>query len=217
MGQAVWLDFVERKFLQSGGLRELVAVDGVTGVTSNPSIFEKAMAQGTAYDPGFREQMRNPAATAEELYEGQAILDIKAAAADLRPVYDRLGGKGWLRQSRGVAPPRAARARDDRGRTPPLKLVGEPNLMIKVPGTAPGAQAVRVLIEEGINVNVTLLFSMEAYRAVAVRLHGRSRSPARQERAHRPHRQRRELLRQPHRQPDRQEDRRPRRGRVAAA
>jgi transaldolase/glucose-6-phosphate isomerase len=167
-GQAVWLDFVERSFLQKGGLRALIANDGVTGVTSNPSIFEKAMGQGDAYDAGFREFAGKPDATVQDIYESQAIGDIRAAAADLRPVFDRLGGKdGFV--SLEVSPRLAldTEATVDEARRL-WKQVGVPNLMIKVPATVAGVPAIRTLIEDGINVNVTLLFSREAYQSVAV-------------------------------------------------
>src|SRR3954462_10175552 len=81
MGQAVWLDFLERKFLATGGLRKLVENDHVTGVTSNPSIFEKAMAKGDAYDQGLHEFLGKSDASVRDIYEHQAIADIKAAAA----------------------------------------------------------------------------------------------------------------------------------------
>ena len=166
-GQAVWLDFVDRGFLAEGGLKRLVAEDGLTGVTSNPTIFEKAMGHGEAYDPGFRDFIGRADASVQDTYESQAIADIKAAAADLRPVYDRLGGRdGYV--SLEVSPYLAD------GTEPTVEearrlwtAVGEPNLMVKVPGTRSGAPAIRRLIEDGININVTLLFSQESYRAVA--------------------------------------------------
>ena len=93
-GQAVWLDFVDRKFLAAGGLDKLIAEDGLTGVTSNPSIFEKAMGHGDAYDEGMAKFDRShPDASVMDRYERQAIEDIKAAADTLRPVYDRLEAK----------------------------------------------------------------------------------------------------------------------------
>ncbi|MBY0393119.1 MAG: transaldolase, partial [Novosphingobium sp.] len=93
MGQAVWLDFVDRKFLADGGLRKLVGEDGLTGVTSNPSIFEKAMGHGDTYEAGFQSILGNADASVQDIYEIQAIADIKAAATDLREVYDLLDGK----------------------------------------------------------------------------------------------------------------------------
>jgi transaldolase/glucose-6-phosphate isomerase len=166
-GQAVWLDFVDRGFLADGGLKRLVAEDGLTGVTSNPSIFEKAMGHGEGYDAGFRETLARGDVSVTALYESGAIADIKAAAADLRPVYDRLNGRdGYV--SLEVSP---YLARDTQGSIEEARrlwaAVGEPNLMVKVPGTAQGTPAIRQLIEDGLNINVTLLFSRDAYQAVA--------------------------------------------------
>ena len=166
-GQAVWLDFVDRKFLADGGLKKLVEEDGLTGVTSNPSIFEKAMGHGEAYDAGFKDFLGRADASVQDTYESQAIADIKAAAGDLRPVYDRLGGRdGYV--SLEVSPylanatePTVEEARRLWGG------VDVPNLMVKVPGTDSGTPAIRQLIEDGLNINVTLLFSLDSYKAVA--------------------------------------------------
>ncbi|OAN60004.1 bifunctional transaldolase/phosoglucose isomerase [Sphingomonas sp. TDK1] len=166
-GQAVWLDFVDRSFLREGGLRKLIEQDGLTGVTSNPSIFEKAMGHGAAYDEGFEGFLGTGDASVQDVYESQAIADIKAAAADLRPVYDRLGGRdGYV--SLEVSPYLAngTQTTIEEGRRL-WAHVNEPNLMVKVPGTEAGAPAIRQLIEDGININVTLLFSQESYQAVA--------------------------------------------------
>ncbi len=166
-GQAVWLDFLERGFLREGGLRALIERDGVTGVTSNPSIFEKAMGHGDAYDEGFRTFLDKTDAEVQETYESQAIVDIKEAAADLRPVYDRLDGKdGYvsLEVSPYLANDTQATIREARRL---WELVGEPNLMIKVPGTKAGVPAVRQLTADGLNINITLLFAIDAYKAVA--------------------------------------------------
>jgi len=169
LGQAVWLDFVDRKFLAEGGLQKLVDEDGLTGVTSNPSIFEKAMGHGTAYDEALAEfDQAHPGAPAMERYEHLAIQDIQAAADTLRPVYDRLGGKdGYV--SLEVSP---YLANDTDGTIAEAKklwaAVGRPNLMIKIPGTPAGVPAIAATIAAGINVNVTLLFSVEAYKAVAL-------------------------------------------------
>jgi len=166
-GQAVWLDFVDRSFLKEGGLKKLVEADGATGVTSNPSIFEKAMGHGDAYDAGFKEVLGKGDVSVQSLYESQAIADIKAAAHDLRPVYDRLDGKdGYV--SLEVSPYLANGTKDTIEEARRLwQEVGEPNLMVKVPGTKAGTPAIRQLIEDGLNINVTLLFSQGAYQAVA--------------------------------------------------
>ena len=99
LGQAVWLDFVDRKFLAEGGLQKLIDEDGLTGVTSNPSIFEKAMGHGDAYDDSLAAFDRaHPGAATIDRYEHQAIEDIQNAADTLRPTYDRLARQGRLRQ-----------------------------------------------------------------------------------------------------------------------
>ena len=167
-GQAVWLDFVDRKFLEAGGLQKLVDEDGLTGVTSNPSIFEKAMGHGEAYDSTLAKfDEENPGAATIDRYEHLAIQDIKAAADTLKPVYDKLDAKdGYV--SLEVSPyisddtdATIAEARKLWG------MVDRPNLMIKIPGTLAGGPAISTAISEGINVNVTLLFSIEAYVRVA--------------------------------------------------
>jgi transaldolase/glucose-6-phosphate isomerase len=167
-GTAVWLDFVDRKFLEAGGLDKLVEADGLTGVTSNPSIFEKAMGHGDAYDASLAEfDRQNPDAATIDRYEALAIQDIKAAAETLRPVYDRLQTKdGYV--SLEVSPYIA----DDTDATiaEAEKLwhaVDRPNLMIKIPGTLAGGPAISATIAKGINVNVTLLFALDAYIRVA--------------------------------------------------
>lgn len=166
-GQAVWLDFVDRKFLADGGLRTLVGEDGLTGVTSNPSIFEKAMGHGDTYDAGFQSFLGNADASVQDIYESQAIADIKAAATDLREVYDRLDGKdGYV--SLEISPYVANNTDVTAAEARRLwAAVNEPNLMVKVPGTKAGVRAITALIRDGLNINVTLLFSLEAYQSVA--------------------------------------------------
>jgi transaldolase/glucose-6-phosphate isomerase len=166
-GQAIWLDFLDRSFLKEGGLRKLIEEDGATGVTSNPSIFEKAMGHGDAYDEGFRSVIARGDVSDQELYESQAIADIKAATADLRPVYDRLDGRDGY-ASIEVSPYLADDTKATIAEAHRLwSEVGAPNLMIKVPGTKAGVPAVRQIIADGVNVNITLLFAIEAYQAVA--------------------------------------------------
>ncbi len=167
-GQAVWLDFVDRKFLEAGGLQKLVDEDGLTGVTSNPSIFEKAMGHGDAYDSTLAEYDKQHAGAATiDRYEHLAIQDIKAVADTLRPVYDKLDAKdGYV--SLEVSP----YISDDTDATiaEAKKLWGmvdRPNLMIKIPGTLAGGPAISSTIASGINVNVTLLFALDAYIRVA--------------------------------------------------
>ena len=169
LGQAIWLDFIDRKFLAEGGLKKLVEEDGVTGVTSNPSIFEKAMGHGNAYDTELAEFDRaNPGASAMERYEHLAIQDIQAAADTLRPVYDRLNGKdGYV--SLEVSPYLANDTDETAAEAERLwTAVNRPNLMVKIPGTPAGVPAIASAIDKGVNINVTLLFSIEAYKAVAL-------------------------------------------------
>ncbi|EJL22740.1 bifunctional transaldolase/phosoglucose isomerase [Novosphingobium sp. AP12] len=157
-GQAVWLDFIERDFIASGGLAKLIDEDALTGVTSNPSIFEKALA-GRAVDDGD--------GSTSAIYESEAIPDIRSAADLLRPVYDRLDARdGFV--SLEVSPYAANNTEVTISEARRLwDVVDRPNLMVKVPGTPAGVPAIRQLIEDGINVNVTLLFSIDAYEKVA--------------------------------------------------
>jgi len=167
-GQAVWLDFIERSFLAEGRLTRLIAEDGLTGVTSNPSIFEKAIGHGDAYDESLAAYDRaHPDSSTMDRYEAMAIEDLGNAADMLRPTYDRLGGKdGFV--SMEVSPYLA----DDTDATIAearklWRALKRPNVMIKIPGTPAGTPAIAASIADGINVNITLLFGLEAYRQVA--------------------------------------------------
>jgi transaldolase/glucose-6-phosphate isomerase len=166
-GQAIWLDFLSRDFLAQGGLDKLVREDSLTGVTSNPSIFEKAMGHGEAYDEQLHAILYQADAEPGDVYERLAVQDIQTAADALRPVYDRLQAKdGYV--SLEVSPYLAYDTEGTLAEARRLwRAVNRPNLMIKVPGTPDGVPAIRQLIEEGINVNVTLLFARQAYRDVA--------------------------------------------------
>jgi transaldolase/glucose-6-phosphate isomerase len=166
-GQAIWLDYLHRDILENGELDRLIAEDGVTGLTSNPSIFEKAIDGGGAYDASLRKLVAEKDAEPGALYEQLAISDIQAAADHFRATYDRLRGRDGY-ASLEVSPKLA----DDTEATVAearrlWKAVNRPNLMIKVPGTKAGAPAIRQLISEGININVTLLFGLQAYLDVA--------------------------------------------------
>jgi len=166
-GQAIWLDFLSREFIANGGLAKLVAEDGLTGVTSNPAIFEKAIGHGSAYDSAMNDFLASADTDAGAVYEHLAVQDIQAAADVLRPVYDKLDGKdGYV--SLEVSPYLAYDTEATLAEARRLwQAVKRPNLMIKVPGTVQGVPAIRQLISEGINVNVTLLFSRDAYAQVA--------------------------------------------------
>ena len=166
-GQAVWLDFVSRDFLRKKGLHKLIEEDGVTGVTSNPSIFETAMGSGSDYDESLRAFLATHDADAVGCYEHLAIQDIREACDVLRPTYDRLEGQdGYV--SLEVSPYLAFDTQGTLEEARRLwKEVDRPNLMVKIPGTDEGVPAIRAAIEDGININVTLLFSRAAYLQVA--------------------------------------------------
>lgn len=167
-GQAVWLDFIERKFLAEGGLTRLIDEDGLTGVTSNPSIFEKAIGHGDAYDDSLAAYDRaHPDSSNMDRYEAMAIEDHGNAADMLRPTYDRLGGKdGFV--SMEVSPYIADDTDETIAEACKLwKAFERPNVMIKIPGTPAGKPAIAASIADGININITLLFGLEAYRQVA--------------------------------------------------
>lgn len=166
-GQAVWLDFVSRDFLNRKELQQLVTDDGLTGVTSNPSIFEKAMGYGSDYDESLRKLLAEGHKETVDLYEHLAVEDIRNACDVLRPVYDRLDARdGYV--SLEVSPYLAFDTEGSLAEARRLwAMVDRPNLMIKIPGTDAGTPAIRQLIAEGINVNITLLFSRKAYLDVA--------------------------------------------------
>ena len=166
-GQAVWLDFLSRRFIAEGGLKKLVEQDGLTGVTSNPSIFEKAIAGSADYDPSLKEALAQGDCDVMTLYERFAIEDIQNAADTLRPVYQATKGQdGYV--SLEVSPYLAMNTAGTIAEAHRLwKAVGRDNLMIKVPATEPGLPAIRQLIGDGINVNITLMFSQKVYEAVA--------------------------------------------------
>ncbi|KON64284.1 transaldolase [Komagataeibacter europaeus] len=165
-GQSPWLDFIQRSYTENGSLKKLVDEDGLKGVTSNPAIFQKAMGQGTDYDAQIRSVLAHQVIDAGALYELLAVDDIRAAARVLYPVYEQTKGvDGYV--SLEVSP---YLARDTKGTLHEAlrlwKAVGARNLMIKIPGTEEGVPAVRAAIAEGLSINVTLLFSIDAYKKV---------------------------------------------------
>ena len=165
--QAVWLDFVARGFIAKGELTTLVEEDGLRGVTSNPSIFEKAIGHSDEYDASLKSVQETGDSRVIDLYEGLAIADIQAAADVLRPVYDASdGADGYV--SLEVSPYLALDTESTLVEARRLhRAVGRDNLMVKVPATREGIPAIRQLTAEGISINVTLLFSQDAYEAVA--------------------------------------------------
>ncbi len=165
-GQSVWFDYVRRHLLTSGELQRLIDQDGLRGMTSNPAIFERAIAGSADYDQALA-QLVNENLDAKSLYERLAVEDIQKAADIMRAVYvETAGADGFV--SLEVSPDLANETTASIEEARRLwKLVDRPNLMVKIPGTQAGLPAIETLISEGININVTLLFSQEAYRQVA--------------------------------------------------
>src|SRR5437763_6243387 len=166
-GQSVWLDFVSRELLKSGELTRLIGDDGLRGVTSNPSIFEKAIGHGDDYDALIAAAESAGDLDPGALFEDLAVRDIQEGADQLAPVYEQTQRRdGYI--SLEVSP---YLAMDTHGTIAEARRlwreVDRRNLMVKVPGTKAGIPAIRTLISEGINVNVTLLFSQQVYRTVA--------------------------------------------------
>jgi transaldolase len=164
LGQAVWLDFIRRSFVESGELQALIN-DGVRGVTSNPTIFEKAIGGSEDYDADIRALVAD-GKSVDEIYEALVIDDIAAGADLFRPLYDETrGGDGFI--SLEVSP---ILANDTAGTIADAKrlfaTLGRPNVMIKIPGTPDGIPAITEVIGSGVNVNVTLMFSLAHYEAV---------------------------------------------------
>jgi transaldolase/glucose-6-phosphate isomerase len=166
-GQSVWLDFVSRDLLKSGGLAKLIAEDGLRGVTSNPSIFEKAIGHGDDYDALIAEAEASGDLDPGALFEDLAVRDIQEGADTLNGVYEQTQRRdGFI--SLEVSPYLAMNTHETIEEARRLwHEVNRRNLMVKVPGTKPGLTAIRTLISEGINVNVTLLFSQQVYADVA--------------------------------------------------
>jgi transaldolase len=166
LGQSIWLDFSSREFLASGQLQQLVEKDGVGGVTSNPAIFKKAIADSHVYDEAIR-LLVEEGKRIEEIYQTLVVEDIRWVADVLRSVYNHTAGAdGFV--SLEVSP---HLAHDTEGTIEEARrfwaTVNRPNLFIKVPATQAGLPAIRQLISEGININITLLFGLPRYKEVA--------------------------------------------------
>lgn len=165
-GVSVWIDSLSREMLDSGALAALMAEDAVVGVTSNPTIFQKALAEGDLYDA----QLREVAASTDdavEIFFALAMDDIRSACDLMRPVWERTHGiDGWV--SLEVDPTLAyARERTFEQAVRFSKDVDRPNLYVKIPATEPGLGAIEDCIAKGVSINVTLIFSLERYAAVA--------------------------------------------------
>lgn len=166
-GQSIWLDFISRSLLTSGELRRLIE-KGVTGVTSNPSIFQKSICETSDYDATITSIIKSQSGIdVSALYEKLAMEDIRSAAEVLRPIYDSTHGiDGFV--SLEVSPLLSSRTELTISEAKRLwKLVDRPNLMIKVPATLEGIPAIESLIAQGVNVNATLIFSLSQYESVA--------------------------------------------------
>jgi transaldolase len=166
LGQSVWLDYIRRDLMASGQLRRLIEDDGLRGMTSNPSIFEKAIVESLDYEADIRAMVRD-GKDAREIYEALSQRDVQSAADEFRPLYDSTDAKdGYV--SLEVNP---HLAHDTEGTIEEARrlcgLLNRPNVFIKVPATVNGLAAIQQLIGEGINVNVTLLFGLPRYRQVA--------------------------------------------------
>ena len=165
LGQSIWLDYISRDLITSGGLQQLVSEDGLSGATSNPTIFKQAIMGTKDYEWPIR-ALAEQGRTREEIYQSITIEDIRAAADVFRPVYDRTGGEDGF-MSLEVSPRLAHSTQATVAEARQLwALVDRPNVMIKVPATAEGIPAIGYLIGEGINVNITLLFGLPRYREV---------------------------------------------------
>ena len=166
-GQSVWLDYIRRDLLTSGELKRLIEEDGLRGMTSNPSIFEKAIAGSDLYAQTLAELEKRKDLDAKGRYEELAIKDIQDAADFLKPVYQQTKKRdGYV--SLEVSPNLAHKTQETLDEARRLwKRVGRENLMVKVPGTPEGIPAFQQLISEGVNINVTLLFAFDVYVRVA--------------------------------------------------
>ncbi|HEV2248522.1 MAG TPA: transaldolase [Terriglobia bacterium] len=166
LGQSVWLDYLGRGAIESGQLRQLIEQDGLSGVTSNPDIFEKAIGESHDYDAAIQALARE-GKRVEEIYQALTVQDVQMAADLFRPTYERTqSADGYV--SLEVSP---HLAHDTQGTIAEARrlwaAVQRPNAFIKVPATREGLPAIQQLISEGINVNITLLFGLPRYREVA--------------------------------------------------
>lgn len=166
-GQSPWLDYLKRSLIENGDLRKMIEQDGLKGVTSNPSIFEKAIGGSDEYKDALKKFQAQGDHSISEIYEHLAIADIQASADVLRPVFDATDGRDgyislecspYLANDTDATIKEALRLR---------KLVNRENLMVKVPATPNGIPAIRTLIGHGLSINVTLLFAVDAYEKVA--------------------------------------------------
>ena len=166
LGQSVWLDDIDREQLRSGLFGRLIAEDGLSGATGNPTIFEHSITHSTTYDEQMQQLLRE-GKSSQEIYEAMAMTDVRTVADMLRPTDDQTGGQdGFV--SIEVSP---YLAQDTEGTLAEVRrfwhAIERPNLMVKIPSTPAGVPAIRQSLSEGININITLIFSIENYRQVA--------------------------------------------------
>ena len=167
LGQSIWLDDIQRSLMSSGKLKQYIEQDGLAGITSNPSIFEKAIAESNDYDDDIHRMVKEGKNT-QSIYDALTIQDVQTAADEFLPVFNNKKGRdGFV--SLEVNP---HLAHDTQGTIEEArrlwKSLNRPNVLIKVPATQEGLAAIEQLISEGINVNVTLLFGLQRYREVAL-------------------------------------------------
>ncbi|HEY8148040.1 MAG TPA: transaldolase family protein, partial [Vicinamibacteria bacterium] len=165
LGQSVWYDYIRRDLYQGGELERLIREDGLSGMTSNPTIFQKAIAETSLYDDAIR-RLSGPGLAAGALFEALEVEDVRAAADVFRPVFERAkGDDGFV--SIEVNP---ALSHDTPGTIAEARRLWQacdrPNVMVKIPGTSEGISAIRACLAEGININITLLFSVSRHREV---------------------------------------------------
>lgn len=165
LGQSVWYDYIRRDLHRGGELKRLIDEDGLSGMTSNPTIFQKAIAETDLYDDSIR-RLAGEGVTGSALFEALEVEDVRAAADVFRPVFDRTGGNdGFV--SIEVSP---TLTHDTQGTIAEARRLSKacdrPNVMVKIPGTTAGIPAIRTCLAEGININITLLFSVARHREV---------------------------------------------------
>ncbi len=166
LGQSIWLDNLSRQLITSGELEKLITEVGVRGLTSNPAIFQKAISDSEVYGDAISE-LAGQGLESHDIYEKLAVSDIQGAADLFRPIYDTSGGEDGC-VSLEVQPNLVHDTEGTMEEARRLwKAVSRPNVMIKIPGTKEGLPAIKQLLSEGININVTLLFSVDRYRDVA--------------------------------------------------
>ena len=198
-GQSMWLDYIRRDLFTTGQLKKMIAEDGLRGMTSNPAIFEKAIAESSLYDDILKSLAARKDLDTKSRFEQIAIRDIQDAADVLRPVYESSKFRDGFAQPGGF-PVLARKTQESIEEARRLwKAVNRENVMIKIPGTAEGLPAIRQLLGEGININVTLLFAPGGLRESRGSLHRGHRRSGAPQRQLEQNGQRGQLFYQPHR------------------